>query len=81
MDKYGAEILHSRVTEEEKGEFVARIEDNICPNPVTKIGFQWEKSARSRISNFTYFIWVWSLRKNPLHAIRCTIFQPCVPFR
>ena len=51
------------------------------PSNVTEINVKCEKSAKSWISNFTYFIWVWSLRKNALHATWWTIFQPCVPFR
>ena len=39
------------------------------------------KSAKSWISNFTYFIWVSSHRKNALGVIRGTIFEAWVLFR
>ena len=51
------------------------------PSNFTEFNVKCKKSAKSWISNFTYFIWVGSLRNNALGVIRGPIFETWVRFR
>ena len=51
------------------------------PSNFTEFNVKCKKSAKSWISNFTYFIWVGSLRNNALGVIRGPIFETWVWFR